>query len=305
LASLEDELKGVVSLLAANKWPFRLHATYDESITRFLNVFEEVNRDVPFKGLNWFFDHCETISGKNLERIKALGGGIAIQHRMAYQGEYFMARYGKQAAAHTPPVRRMLDLGIPVGAGTDATRVASYNPWVSLYWLVTGKTVGGVAMYPDKNRLTREAALRLYTQGSSWFSSESGKKGTIAAGQLADLVVLTDDFFSVPEEEIKNIESVLTIVGGKIVHAADSFAPLAPPAVPVLPEWSPVKVFGGYGASLDLAKAVRAGVPVHQHTADCNSHGCAQALQQLFAAAETAGNPYAGFFGLGCDCFAF
>ena len=204
-----------MSLLAANKWPFRLHATYDESITRFLNVFEEVNREVPFKGLNWFFDHCETISDRNLERVKALGGGIAIQHRMAYQGEYFMDRYGKKAAERTPPVRRMLELGIPVGAGTDATRVASYNPWVSLYWLVTGKTVGGVSMYPEKNRLSREEALRLYTQGSSWFSSESGKKGAIAAGQLADFVALTDDYFSVPEEQIKGIESVLTVVGGK------------------------------------------------------------------------------------------
>jgi len=96
-----------------------------------------------------------------LERVKALGGGIAIQHRMAYQGEYFMDRYGKKAAERTPPVRKMLELGIPVGAGTDATRVASYNPWVSLYWLVTGKTVGGVSMYTDKNRLSREEALRL------------------------------------------------------------------------------------------------------------------------------------------------
>ena len=142
-ASLEAELKQVVSLLAANKWPFRLHATYDESISRFLNVFEEVNRETPFKGLNWFFDHCETVTDRNLERIKTLGGGIAIQHRMAYQGEYFMARYGEKAAERTPPMRKMLELGIPVGAGTDATRVASYNPWVSLYWLVTGNTVEG------------------------------------------------------------------------------------------------------------------------------------------------------------------
>src|ERR1017187_5187606 len=132
-ASLEGELKGVVSLLAANKWPFRVHATYDESITRFLNGFEEVNRDTPFKGLNWFFDHCETVSDRNLNRIKALGGGIAIQHRMAYQGEYFMDRYGKKAAERTPPVRKMLELGIPVGAGTDATRVASYNPLYVLF----------------------------------------------------------------------------------------------------------------------------------------------------------------------------
>src|SRR5260370_41463103 len=109
-ASLESELKVVVALLAANKWPFRLHATYDESITRFLNVFEEVNLDTPFKGLNWFFDHCETISERNLERVKALSGGIAIQHRMAYQGEYFMERYGKQAAGRSPPVRGMMEV---------------------------------------------------------------------------------------------------------------------------------------------------------------------------------------------------
>src|SRR6201995_5492547 len=175
-ASRERELKPVVTLLAQNKWPFRLHATYDESISRFLNVYEEVNREVPFKGLNWFFDHCETISDRNLERVKALGGGIAVQHRMAYQGEYFIERYGKRAAQRTPPIRKMWEMGIPVGAGTDATRVASYNPWVSLYWMVTGKTVGGVGMYPERNRLSREEALRLYTQGSSWFSSEAGTK---------------------------------------------------------------------------------------------------------------------------------
>lgn len=306
-SSLEDELKEVVALLAANKWPFRLHATYDESITRFLNVFEAVNRDVPFQGLNWFFDHCETISDRNLERVKALGGGIAVQHRMAFQGEYFVERYGKKAAERTPPVRRMLDLGIPVGAGTDATRVASYNPWVSLYWLTTGKTVGGVSMYPDKNVLSREEALRLYTQGSSWFSSESGKKGALAKGQLADIAVLTDDYFSVPEEGIKALESVLTIVGGKIVHATEEFTAHTPPTIPVLPEWSPVKVFGGYGAPLDVRKAARAGVPMeqHQHSANCHQHGCSHALQQLFTAAEAARHRYAEFFGLGCDCFAF
>jgi hypothetical protein len=178
---------------------------------------------------------------------------------------------------------------------------------VSLYWLTTGKTVGGVSMYPDKNCLNREEALRLYTQGSSWFSSESGKKGAIVPGQLADLVALSDDYFSIPEEHIKSLESVLTIVGGKVVHATDEFASHAPPAIPVLPEWSPVKAFGGYGAPLDVRKAARAGVPIpqHQHNATCHEHGCAHALQQLFTAAETARNRYAGFFGTGCDCFAF
>lgn len=305
-SNLEKDLKDVVSLLAANQWPFRIHATYDESIARMLSVFEEVNREIPFKA-NWFFDHCETITDRSLERVKALGGGIAIQNRMAFQGEYFLDRYGSKAAEQTPPVRKMLAMGIPVGAGTDATRVSSYNPWVSLYWLVAGKTVGGAKLYSEKNRLSREEALRLYTQGSSWFSGESGKKGAIATGQLADFVALTEDYFSVPEETIKGIESVLTVVDGKIVHATEEFAPHAPPAIPVLPEWSPIKAFGGYGAPLDVRRVARSGIPMpqHQHNATCHSHGCTHALEQLFAGAEAARNRYADFFGLGCECFAF
>lgn len=304
-SNLEKELKEVVSLLVANKWPFRIHATYDESIARMLTVFEEVNREIPFTDIQWFFDHCETISDRSLERVKALGGGIAIQDRMAFQGEYFLDRYGKQAAERTPPVRKMLDLGIPVGAGTDATRVASYNPWLSLYWLVAGKTVGGASLYSEANRLSREEALRLYTQGSSWFSGENGKKGAIAVGQLADVTALTEDYFTVPEENIKVIEAVLTIVDGKIVYGAGEFSSLGPPPLPVLPEWSPVKVYGGYGAPLDVRKAARAGVPVHQHSAGCQAHGCRHAAHQLLVGIKAAAPRYGDFWGLGCDCFAF
>src|SRR5512136_2262433 len=262
-SNLEKDLKEVVSLLAANKWPFRLHATYDESISRMLNVFEEVNREIPFQGTKWFFDHCETISDRSLERVKALGGGIAIQDRMAFQGEYFLDRYGKQAAERTPPVRKMLDLGIPVGAGTDATRVASYNPWLSLYWLVTGRTVGGISLYPEANRLERAEALRLYTEGSGWFSGEEEKKGMIAPGRFADLAVLSADYFTVPEEEIRGIESVLTIVGGQVVYGAGEFGDLAPPPLPVSPDWSPVGVYGGYHRSLAAPAAIQN---------ECHSH---------------------------------
>ena len=245
-ASMEQDLKPVVTLLAQNKWPFRLHATYDESITRALDVYEAVNREVPLKGLHWFIDHAETISKRNIERIAALGGGIAIQHRMAYQGEYFRDRYGEAALRRTPPIREMLRSGLPVGAGTDATRVASYNPFVSLYWLTTGKTVGGLSMYDEANRIERMEALRLWTVGSSWFSTEDGAKGSIVPGQLADLAVLSADYFSIPDEEIKQLESVLTIVGGKPVYAAEEFETLAPAPPPVLPDWSPVAQFGGY-----------------------------------------------------------
>ena len=257
---MESEIKAVVRHLVENRWPFRLHTTYDETIGRVLNVYEEINREIPFNGLHWFFDHCETISDRNIERIKALGGGIAVQNRMAFQGEYFVERYGAKQAERTPPIRRMLELGVPVGAGTDATRVSSYNPWLSLYWLVTGKTVGGLALYPENNRFERMEALRLYTVGSSWFSSDDGKKGSIVLGQLADLAVLSADYFAVPEEEIKRIESVLTIVGGKVVYAAKEFSKLAPPPLPVSPDWSPVKTHDGYWRpSLPSSQSLRTG----------------------------------------------
>ena len=245
---MEGDLAAVVRLLAEHSWPFRLHATYDETIGRALNVFESVHREVPLDGLHWFIDHAETITPHNIERIRALGGGIAVQHRMAYQGEHFVARYGAAKAKESPPIRRMLATGVPVGAGTDATRVASYNPFVSLYWLVTGRTVGGTSLYDDANRLDRTEALRLWTVGSAWFSDEQEKKGALVLGMLADLAVLSADYFSIPDESIKHLESVLTIVGGKVVHATDEFRSLAPPPLPVLPEWSPVARRGGYHA---------------------------------------------------------
>ena len=252
-ARMEPDLGAVVRLLVKERWPFRMHATYDETITRALDVFEAVDREVPLAGMHWFIDHAETIAPRNIDRIRALGGGIAIQHRMAYQGERFIERYGKAKAEQSPPVKRMLAAGVPLGAGTDATRVASYNPFVSLYWLITGKTVGGTTLYTEANRLDRMDALRLWTAGSAWFSSEQGRKGALVPGQLADLAVLSADYFSIPDEDIKSLESVLTLVGGKAVHAAAEFAALAPPALPVLPAWSPVAKFGGYAAPLAMS----------------------------------------------------
>ncbi len=319
---LETDLEGVVSLLASHRWPFRLHATYDESITRFLNVFEQVDQRYPLGDLHWFLDHAETISERNIDRVRALGGGIAVQHRMAFQGEYFAARYGRAAVAQTPPIAKMLRAGLPVGAGTDATRVANYNPWDSIYWLVSGRTVGGFELYPEENRLTRMEALRLYTVGSAWFSSEGGKKGSIAPGQMADLAVLSEDFFSVPEERIKRIESVLTVLGGTVVHGSDEFQDFAPPLLPVMPDWSPAKHFGGYGAPKYYAGASSAAHPfgcqcpahnMHPVGCSCPAHefNSASVLGRLLGHATAPSDnalraaPSTGFFGVGCDCFAF
>ncbi|MDR3494766.1 MAG: amidohydrolase [Ancalomicrobiaceae bacterium] len=298
--AMEGDLEPVVRLLAEQRWPFRLHATYDETISRALDVFEKVDRDVPLSGLNWFFDHAETISTKNIERVAKLGGGIAVQHRMAYQGEYFIERYGSEAAEATPPIAKMLEMGVPVGAGTDATRVASYNPWVSLSWLVTGHTVGGMPLYPMRNRLDRATALGLWTEANTWFSREEGKKGALKPGQLADLVVLSSDYFHVPEAEIADITSVLTVLGGKIVWGDDEFHRLAPPLPPAMPDWSPVRTFGGYQKA--PAKAAKLALFCGCASA-CGVHGHAH------AAAWSGHVPAAdsrSFWGvLGCSCWAF
>jgi predicted amidohydrolase YtcJ len=298
---LEAELTAVVRLLVQNRWPFRLHATYDESISRFLNVFEQVNREVPFDGLRWFFDHCETISEANIARVAALGGGIAVQHRMAYQGEYFIQRYGKEAVARTPPIRLMLAAGLPVGAGTDATRVASFNPFVSLYWMVSGRTVGGTAMYPEQNRLDRMEALRRYTVGSSWFSSEEDRKGALMPGHFADFAALSDDYFTIDEPQIKYLTSVLTVVNGKVVYAEEEFSPLAPPPLPVSPSWSPVAEFGGYSRYRPASQPMQACVDGCVSLCGVHGHGHMWAWRSNVPASDSN-----GFWGaLGCSCFAF
>ncbi|MFF2343362.1 amidohydrolase [Bacillus mycoides] len=292
---MEADLKKVISLLVENRWPFRLHATYDESITRFLNVFEEVNREIPFNGLRWWFDHAETISDRSMERVKALNGGIAIQDRMAFQGEYFVDLYGKEAAKRTPPIYRMLDLGIPVGAGSDATRVSSYNPWVALYWMVAGKTIGGLSIYDEKNKLDRKVALELYSKGSAWFSGDEGKKGTLAVGQFADIAVLSSDYFTVPEEEIKDLESLLTIMGGQVVYGNDEFKNLSPKLPPASPDWAPTGVYGYGGANLAHNILSR---DAHNHT----SHRCSNPLHQH---THTVIGKDGTKWGIGCTCFAF
>ncbi|MEU6060692.1 amidohydrolase [Streptomyces sp. NPDC047097] len=246
-AGYEGEFEKAVRLLMENGWGFRLHATYDETIRRDLAVFERLAADGLFPaGNRWLFDHAETVSDASLERIAALGGGISVQNRMSFQGRAFIDRYGAAAATRTPPVRRMLDQGITVGAGTDATRVSSYNPWVALHWLVTGRTVGGLALYPPGNLLSRERALELYTRGGARLTGEDGVKGILREGYYGDLAVLSDDYFTVPDEDIPHIESVLTVVGGRVVHATAEYEGLDEPREPVTPAWSPVAHFGGY-----------------------------------------------------------
>lgn len=244
--AMEAQLKAVLSLLVKNQWPFRIHATYNQSITRFLNVIEEIDRETPLNGLLWFFDHAETVSEENLLRIKKLGGGVAVQHRMAFRGESFIKRYGKKAAEQTPPVKRMLDLGITVGMGSDGTRVSSYNPFIGLYWLTTGKTMGGTMHMHKDNLLDRTTALKLYTQGSARLIKMDSDRGALREGYVADLAILSDNYFTTTDEDILKLEAELTMLNGEVVYATNNFAALDKKLPEVTPAWSPVKYFGGY-----------------------------------------------------------
>lgn len=307
---MEGDLEEVVRILAENKWPWRLHATYDETISRALDVFEKVNKDIPLQGINWFFDHAETISQKSIDRIAELGGGVAVQHRMAYQGEYFVERYGAVAAEATPPVKRILESGVKTSAGTDATRVASYNPWVSLSWLTTGKTVGGTRLYPQRNLLDRETALRMWTENVAWFSNEEGKRGCIEVGQFADFIVPSKDYFTVPEDEISFLTSHLTVVGGRIVFGDGDFASLDDnPLPPAMPDWSPTRKFKGFAAWGDPEGAGKNSLsPIRQQAiascgcaSSCGLHGHDHAKAW---GSSIPSSDLKSFFGaLGCSCW--
>lgn len=300
--TMEKDLEPIVELLSANKWPFRIHATYDESISRFLTVFERVNGRTPFQ-TRFIIDHAETVSERNMERIVALGGGIATQHRMAFQGEYFVQRYGAAAAKDTPPIAKMLKVGLPVGGGTDATRVASYDPWVALYWLTTGKTLGGLALYEEDNVLDRETALRIWTEGSAWFSGEADVKGVLAPGYYADLAVLSADYMSVPPEQIRGIGSLLTLVGGRIVHGAGAYADLAPPLPPASPSWSPVNVEPSPAMRAERAGTAQFARACHDACASgCGVHGHNHAIAWTSPVPVSDKHAFWGVFG--CSCFA-
>ncbi|MFG2966750.1 amidohydrolase [Streptomyces sp. NPDC048288] len=252
----EAEFEKAVRLLMENGWGFRLHATYDETIRRDLAVFEKLAAEGLFPaGNRWLFDHAETVSADSLDRIASLGGAMSVQNRLSFQGRAFLRRYGPGAAADAPPVRAMLDRGLTVGGGTDATRVSSYNPWVALHWLVSGRNAGDLVLRPPANRVDRQTALAMFTRAGAALTGEEQVKGVLRPGCHADLAVLSDDYFTVPEPAIAHIESLLTVVGGRIVYAAGEYEGLDEELPSISPAWSPVAHFGGYQAAHPAAVA--------------------------------------------------
>ena len=264
-----------------------MHWNNDASVGQLLSIFERVDRDVPIAGLRWSIAHLNDASPATLMRMKALGLGWTVQDAMYFGGEGYVQQAGAEAARRVPPVNTGTKIGVPIGGGTDAHRVMSYNPFVALQWMLDGRTVGGLATRDADETPSREEALRLYTQGSSWFSTEDGSKGGLYGGQLADFAVLTNDYFRIPADEIKHLESQLTVVGGEIVHASHDFQSLAPPPLPAALDWAPTAHYGGYHQAIPESAAPS----IH----NCSRHSHATKPHKLGEA----------IWGLGCDCFAF
>jgi len=235
-----------VMKLVQRRIPFRMHVSYNENISPFLDALEKVNETISLDGLKWSLEHAETISPENIARVKKLGGGIALDAKMALHGDGFIRTYGREKALETPRLRMLVDSGMPLAMTTDAFRAATFNPWVGISWMVSGKSVSGSEILAEDNRLSRTEALKLFTSGAAWFMNTESEMGVIAPGYLADFVVLDRDYFAVPEDQISSISSVLTIMDGKVVFGAQDYIALSPKLPDILPAWSPVKYFGSY-----------------------------------------------------------
>jgi predicted amidohydrolase YtcJ len=218
----KNTLHRAVQFFAADGYNFQLHATHDKIARQLLDVIEPVNRDTPLSQSRIGFAHLEDATPATLGRIKNLGAGIAVQSRLALIGETLLRN--KERIHTAPPLRTMLDSNIPLGAGTDGFRSSNHSPMLALRWLITGTTIAGTPMRDPKQNLTRIEALRVYTLGSAWFTGDEKRKGSIEPGKFADLAVLSADYLGVPEERIPDLESVLTMVGGRVVYAAGPFA---------------------------------------------------------------------------------
>jgi len=235
-----------VTKLVEKGIPFRMHISYDENITPFLDELEAINKKTPLDGLRWSIEHAETISLENAARVKKLGGGIALDTKLAMHGEAFVKTYGAEKASQTPKLRELYDSGVSLTMTSDAFRVASFNPWIGISWMITGKSVSGTEILAKNNRLTREEALKLFTVAPTWFEDQEREMGKIIPGNFADFVLLNKDYFTIPDDEIKTISALLTVVDGRVVFGADEYSSLSPKLPETLPVWSPFKYFGGY-----------------------------------------------------------
>src|SRR6185295_15805573 len=200
-------------VIAKNGWLLQQHSITTMENDFHIAAFRSIAREYPIDGLRWSIIHLQAIDSPRLKALMDLGAGASAQ-TWTYLG-----------AGGGPPFRRIVDSGIHAGVGTDSTNVSALDPWLSLFYMVTGRNLTG-ALTNDGQQISRTEALRLYTEGSAWFSFDDHQVGSFSEGKYADLAVLSADYLTVPDNAIRKIQSVLTLVGGRVVHAAAPFTAL-------------------------------------------------------------------------------
>ena len=206
-----DEFKEVAMAAAEGGYRVNEHSMMDVTITSILDAYTEINEEIPLAPLRWSLEHVLTISDENIERAKGLGLTAAV-HSVSMNMPQFLQ----------PPIRKLQDSGMIWGLGTDGTIVAHYQPFISLGWAVSGKSISGRSVMPPESTVTREEALIAHTRSNAYLLFKDKDLGTLEAGKFADLVVLDKDYMTIPEDEIFNIKPTLTMVGGRIVYEANN-----------------------------------------------------------------------------------
>jgi len=214
--TMNADLEATAQIIADGGWTLAQHSISDAENNFHVGVFQNVNAVTPIDGLRWTIIHINQISAANLQALIAMGAGVLGQ----------TWRYLSTVQDAGPPWRRIVDSGIPVGAGTDSTNVSAFDPWLALYYITTGRNLAGT-LINDGQQISRIEALKLYTEGSAYAAYDDHHLGSFTEGKYADLVVLSEDYLTVPEDRLRRIDSVLTMVGGNVVHASGPFANLA------------------------------------------------------------------------------
>jgi predicted amidohydrolase YtcJ len=199
--------------------PLQQHATIAETFPAFLDQIEQINKEYPIRNLRWAFAHMDQVSANDLERMKKLGMSAAVRAIPPVMGAIFNRAHGDRSR-DMPPLKMIQDSGILWGFHTDTTEVNQYRPFTTLWFAVTGKMVGGAVV--NRQTISREQALVAHTRSNAFFVLRENDLGSIQPGKLADLVVMDRDYLTVPADQIKDIKSVTTMVGGKIVYDSSS-----------------------------------------------------------------------------------